>query len=195
METLDELAQAELAEAMGGVDEHVAVTSEPGEQVRLVEQRRVLDDQRVRLGDRLVGPDRLVIDPAERHHRRAHPLRAEARERLRVPVLAERGRGQQLGGGDHALAASPVKPHLEHRPRPSCVSDNVTGILRPRPRGGARPENVPQLQLAMHVLAGVWPPVAGMASWVISGRRARVSANSEPSRARPPRVKLAIAAM
>jgi hypothetical protein len=85
-----------------------------------VQQRRILDDQRVRLGDRLAGPDRLVVDPAGRHDRRAHPLRAEARECLRVPVIAERGRGQQLGGGDHTLAASPVKPHLEHDPRPSC---------------------------------------------------------------------------
>jgi hypothetical protein len=56
-----------------------------------VQQRRVLSDQRVRLGDRLAVPDRLVVDPAERHDRRAHPFRAEARERLRVPVLTERG--------------------------------------------------------------------------------------------------------
>jgi hypothetical protein len=112
---------SELAEVPGGVDQHVAVAAKPGEELGLVQQRLVLDDQRVRLGDRLVGPDRLVIDPAERHDRRAHPLRAEARKRLRVPVLAERGRGQQLGGGDHSLAAPPVKPHLEHRPRPSLL--------------------------------------------------------------------------
>jgi hypothetical protein len=114
----DELVQAQLAEAAGRVEEHGAAGAEPGEQVRLMQQRRVLDDQRVRPGDRLAGPDRLVIDPAERHDRRAHPLRAEARERLRVPVLTERGRGQQPGGGNHTLAASPVEPHLEHRPRP-----------------------------------------------------------------------------
>src|SRR5580692_4312854 len=43
-----------------------------------------------------------------------HPFRAEARERLCVPVLAERGRREQLGGGDDALAAAAVESHLEH---------------------------------------------------------------------------------
>ena len=71
-----------------------------------------------RFGDRLVRADRLVVDPAERHHRRAYPIRAEARERLRVPVLAERGLGQQFGRRDHALATASVEPYLEHRPRP-----------------------------------------------------------------------------
>src|SRR6185503_7982366 len=62
-----------------------------------------------RPGDRLAGPDRLVVDPAGRQDRRARPLRAEARERLRVPVLAGRGRGQQRGGGDRTVAASPAQ--------------------------------------------------------------------------------------
>src|ERR1017187_6720831 len=43
-------------------------------------------------------------------------------------------------------------------------------------------------------LAGVCP-VTGMASWVISGRRPRASANTDPIRVRPPRAKLMIAAM
>ena len=114
-EPRDELGEAELVEARGGVDQHVAVGAEPGEDVDLVQQRRVLDDQRVRLGDRLARADRLVVDAAERHHRRAHPLRAEARERLGVPALEERGRREQLGRGDDALAAAAVEPHLEHR--------------------------------------------------------------------------------
>jgi hypothetical protein len=84
-----------------------------------VQQRRVLDDQRVRFGDRLMSADRLVIDPAERHHRRAYPLQAEARERLRAPAFAERGHRQQLGRCDHTLAAAPVEPYLEHRSPPS----------------------------------------------------------------------------
>jgi hypothetical protein len=95
-----------------------------------------------------MGPDRLVIDPAERHHRRAHPLRAEARERLGVPVLAERGRGQQFGGGDDTLAASPVEPHLEHRPRPfpACSCGGLS--LRPVRVTGYRPEALAEVMRA-----------------------------------------------
>ena len=57
-EPLDELAQPELVEAARGVDQDVAVRPEPGEEVDLVEQRRILDDQGVRLDDRLAHPDR-----------------------------------------------------------------------------------------------------------------------------------------
>jgi hypothetical protein len=96
--------------------------AEPVEEAGLVQQRGVLDEQRVRFHDRLAGADRLVVDPAERHHRSAHPLRAEARERLRVPVLAERGRREQLGGGDDALAAAAVESHLEHCGPPGLVA-------------------------------------------------------------------------
>ncbi len=109
-----ELSQAEVVEALGRVDQHVAVGAQPAERVRLVQERRVLDEQRIRLGDRLTGADRPVVDPAERHDRRAHPLRTETRERLRPPVLAERGGREQLGGGHNALAPAAVESHLEH---------------------------------------------------------------------------------
>ena len=46
--------------------------------------------------------------------RRAGALRAERRERLRVPALEERRDREQLGGRDDALAAAPVDANLEH---------------------------------------------------------------------------------
>ena len=118
-EPLDELAEPELVEAARGVDQDVAVRAEPAEEVDLVQQRRVLDDQRVGLGDRLARADRAVVDAAEGDDRRAGALRAEARERLRVAALVEGGDREQLGGRDDALAAAPVDAHLEHpQPRP-----------------------------------------------------------------------------
>jgi hypothetical protein len=50
-------------------------------------------------------------------------------------IVADNVRGQQFGGGDHTLAASPVEPHLEHRPRPSLVIHGF--VLGRRPGTGA----------------------------------------------------------
>ena len=75
------------------VQEHAAV-GEAGEDVREVQERRVLDDQRVRADDRLARADRRVADPAERHHRRAGALGAEARERLGMAAVEEGGHRQ-----------------------------------------------------------------------------------------------------
>jgi hypothetical protein len=83
-----------------------------------MEQRRVLDDQRVGLHDRLAQPDPLVVEPAESDHRRARSLRAEARERLREPAFAECRNGQHLGRGHYALAAASAYADLEHRLSP-----------------------------------------------------------------------------
>ena len=137
----DELVQPELREAARRVDEEVAVRREPGEEVDLVQQRRILDDQGVRLGDRLAQPDLGVVDAAERDDRGAGALRAEARERLRVPALGERRDRQQLGGGDDALAAASVDAHLEHRrsssprtaPPPSGTSRSRVRVSRNMP--------------------------------------------------------------
>jgi len=79
-----------------------------------MEQGRVLDDQRVGLGDRLTRADLAVVDAAERHHRRAGPLRPEARESLRVPAFQEGGDGQQLRARDNSLAAAAVQPPATH---------------------------------------------------------------------------------
>jgi hypothetical protein len=74
----------------------------------------VLDDQRIGFHHRLAQPDLLVVDAAERHHRRAHPFRAEARERLCVPPFEEGGDGKELGAGYHPLPATPVDADLIH---------------------------------------------------------------------------------
>ena len=98
-----------------------------------MQQRRVLDDQRVGLGDRLAGADRRVAEAAEGDDRRAGPLRAEAGKRLRVPPLVEGGDREQLGGGHHPLAAAAVDAHLERRSQPlhrdNVESDGV-GFIR-----------------------------------------------------------------
>ena len=65
-----------------------------------MQERRILDDQGVRLGDRLAHPDRLLVDPAEADDRGARALGAEGRERLGVPALEERRDREQLGSGD-----------------------------------------------------------------------------------------------
>ena len=66
----------ELLQRARGVDQQVAAVVEPGEQVDLVQQGRVLDDERVGVGDRLVQPDGPVVEPAERRPPGA-PVRSE----------------------------------------------------------------------------------------------------------------------
>ena len=77
-EALGELAEPELVEARAVLlIEDVAVGRQPGEQVHLVQQGRVLDDQRVGLGDRLARPG----SAARRCGRRRPPGRRCARSR------------------------------------------------------------------------------------------------------------------
>ena len=114
--SLREFADAEFVEGARGVDEDVALARQAAEHIHLVQQRRVLDDQRVGLQDRLAQADLLVVDAAERDHRRAGALRAEAREGLRVAAFAERRDRQHFRRGHHALAAAAVNADLEHRP-------------------------------------------------------------------------------
>ena len=95
------------------VDEHGTVR-EAGEDVDGVEQRHVLDHERVRVHDRLARSDRAVVDAAEGHHGRAGALGPEDREGLGVAAVVEGGDGEQFGGGDDALAAAPVDAYLEH---------------------------------------------------------------------------------
>ena len=113
-EAPDEVAETELVEALGGVDQDEAVRLAAAEHVHLVQQRGVLDDQRVGLHHGLARADLVIVDAAERDHRRAHALGAEARERLRVAALVERGQREHLGGRHHALAAATMDAHLEH---------------------------------------------------------------------------------
>ncbi len=87
-----------------------------------------MHDDGVRVGDRLAQADLLVVDPAERDHRRAHPLGAEARESLRVPALAKRGDREQLCRGDHALAAPAMDANLKHAAIASPPKGYHTGV-------------------------------------------------------------------
>jgi hypothetical protein len=114
-ESASEATEPEILEAACRVDQDVAVGTESAEHVHLVQQRRILHDQSVRLGDRLAHPDLLVVDPAERDHRRPGALGAEARERLRMAPFDEGRDRHQLGCRDNALAAAPMDTQLEHQ--------------------------------------------------------------------------------
>ena len=98
--------------------EHVAVGLQAAEHVDLVQQRRVLDDQRVGRA-RSARATRIGRSSMRQNDDdgRAGALGAEARERLRVAALDERRDREQLGRGDDALAAAAVDAHLEHRAR------------------------------------------------------------------------------
>ena len=155
-ETVGEFTEAELVETAGGVDQHIAGGIEAAEQVHLVEQSGVLDDQRVRCHHRLAQPDFLLINSAERHHRRAHTFRAEAGEGLGVLAFEEGGDRQYLGARNHALAAPAVYAHLEHatrssRPVPGLPSVDLPWPTKPsaltRSRDRVRCENLSNLRL------------------------------------------------
>ena len=104
-----------------------------------MEERHVLDDERVGLHHRLAGADRAVVDPAERDDRRAHAFGAEAREGLGVAAFGERGDREDLRRGDDALAATPVNANLEHR-RVSSPSYAWTRRRRAAARSASRLE-------------------------------------------------------
>jgi hypothetical protein len=119
----DEVGEAELFERAARVDEDVAVLRKPREDFDLMQERGVLDDQRVRREHGLAQPDRPVAQAAERNDRRASALGAETREGLRVPALAKGRNREHLGGRDDALATAAVNSDLEevavHRRRSS----------------------------------------------------------------------------
>ena len=125
-ETLDELAEPELVEAPRRVEQEVAVRAEAGEQVDLVEERRVLDDQCIRFRDRLANANRTIVEAAERDHRGTRPLRSERREGLGMAALTEGSHRQELGRRDDALAASSMDSNLE---QPTSL---VASIVRSR---------------------------------------------------------------
>ena len=88
------LGQPQLVERAQRVDQHVAVGPQPAEHVDLVEQRRVPTITRVGLEHRLAGPDRAIVDPAERDRpaRRCAPSRSSgtpARGRPRANAASE----------------------------------------------------------------------------------------------------------
>ena len=84
-------------------------SAQPAEDVDVVQQGGVDDHDRVRVRRPARAPGSVRRrDPAERHDRRAHPLGAEARERLRLVAVEERGR---------PTAARPRSPRPDRRGR------------------------------------------------------------------------------
>src|SRR5208337_2912782 len=78
------LADMKLLEAFAGIDQEIARGLEALEYVRRLEQGRILNNQAVRLQDRLAQPDLLVGNAAEGNDGRAGALGTEARKRLRM---------------------------------------------------------------------------------------------------------------
>src|SRR6266511_2463271 len=104
----------QLVKAFVGIDEEIAVRPEPLEHVDCFEQRWILDDQAVRLEDRLTQPDLLVVNAAEGHDRGTGALGAEAWKRLRMLAFEKGCDRKQFGRRHHSLAAPAMYAHLEH---------------------------------------------------------------------------------
>ena len=132
--------------AAAGVDQDVRLGPDAAEEVDLVQQRRVLHDQRVGLDDRLARADRPVGDAAERRHRRAGSLRPERRERERVLALGEGRDGEQLGRRDDSLPAATVDANLEHAvivvPTPAGAHQRACGSRSVVLRASSRAERL-----------------------------------------------------
>ena len=117
-----EFAKPQFIEALRRVEQDVPSRGQAAEQIHLVQQSRVLDDQRVGLQHRLAQANFLVVDAAERHDGRTHAFGAEAGKRLCVTPLEKCGNRQHFGAGYDTLAASAVNSNLEHRAFPVVLS-------------------------------------------------------------------------
>ena len=65
--------------------------AQAAEHVDLMEQRRILDHDRVGMRDRLVAANGAIVNSAEGDDRRPGALRSKARKRLRMTPVEERG--------------------------------------------------------------------------------------------------------
>ena len=99
---------------------------ETTEEIDLMDEGGILDDHRVRLGDRLTDANRAVVDAAERDDGRTGAFGAERRERLGLPSFEKRRDREQLCCRDDALAATPMNAHLEHAA--TVLGRHVLGI-------------------------------------------------------------------
>ena len=86
-----------------------------------MEQGWILNDQQIGAQYRLGELDRIVVDAHVSHHRCAHALRTETRNRLRMLTLVEGCNRQHLGGRHYTLTAAPVYAYLKHARRKSCL--------------------------------------------------------------------------
>src|ERR1700682_2798687 len=120
LNTMPEAAEPLFLDAQRRVEQNVSSIAQAAEQIGMVQECRILNNQRVRLQHGLSQANLFVVDAAERHKRSTHPLRAKARERLRVAPLETCRDGQHFGARYHALSATAMNSNLEH-PRPPAV--------------------------------------------------------------------------
>ena len=106
--------EVEVGKTPVGVDQEIAAVLEALQNVDRLEQRHVLDDQRVRHGDRLAQPDFLGVDAAKGNDGRAHTLGAKTGKGLRVLILEERRDGEHGRRCNDALAPASMDTNLKH---------------------------------------------------------------------------------
>src|SRR5664279_4372495 len=112
--------KVEIAKALIGIDEKIAGVLKALENVDRLEQRHVLDDQRIRHDDRLTQPDFLRIDPTEGNNGSAHALGTKTWKGLGVLILEERRDGENSRRCDDALAPTSMNTNLEHQQNPQA---------------------------------------------------------------------------
>src|SRR5450631_714549 len=117
--------KVEIAKALIGIDEEIAGVLKALENVDRLEQRHVLDDQRIRLDDRFTQPDFLRIDPAEGDDGSAHAFGTKTWKGLSVLILEERRDGENGRRRDDALAATSMDADLEHRRNPQSSLSKI----------------------------------------------------------------------
>src|ERR1035441_4103951 len=145
--------KVEIAKALIGIDEEIAGVLKALENVNRLEQRHVLDDQRIRHDDRLTQPDFLRIDPTEGDDGSAHALGAKTWEGLSVLILEKRRDGENGRRRDDTLAPTSMYADLEHlrileqvaaitgRARGAILICRNSNLGRRRPFGPARQIN------------------------------------------------------
>ena len=183
---LHHVGDAQLLRAPRAVDQHVPMRLKPLEHVHLMQRSGILDDQQIGREHRIARPDRLVVDPAEGHHRRPGPLRPEARHRLRVTALLERRDGQHLRRRDDPLPPAPVNPHLSIKGLlPHCSGRPCCRIAKPRiDADQARPRDGVLIGPPRNLRPQACRPAASPPAFARAGRglaRARPSAFREQS--------------
>src|SRR5450631_3784934 len=137
--------KVEIAKALIGIDEEIAGVLKALENVDRLEQRHVLDDQRIRLDDRFTQPDFFRIDPTEGDDGSAHALGAKTWKGLSVLILEERRDGENGRRRNDTLAPTSMDANLEHLRNSQSTGENV----EPRAR---RRIDMPQFESQPHHL-------------------------------------------
>jgi hypothetical protein len=96
------------------IDQDGAAGLETQRDVLHQDQAGIQDDDVVGLVDLGAEPDRLVVNPDERLHRRGATFHPEGRERLDETPLLEYRHRQDFTGDDPSLSPAAVETKLEH---------------------------------------------------------------------------------